>query len=370
MKSKVEIRDIIKKYLQKKKIGEKIDAYEIIVDFLNIDPDFSIEKIKSFAEELKEMGCNIVNFEVFEEPDKSFYKENDNEEQEPQNKQYSSGTKIGLTGFSILLNELDSYPPLSVLEELQLAKFIETGDKHAKDKLIKSNIRLVISIAKRYTNRGLDFEDLIEEGMIGLIKAVEKFDYRMGYKFSTYATWWIRQSIARAIADKSRLIRLPVHLVESLNKIKKVNNDFLINNGRLPDKRELADLLDLTFEEINKYIMYSEIYDKDFTSFELPVGDDQNTLLKEFIPDYSVDVEESVFLESMKEDIYSLIETLNDREAEILKLRYGLVDGRERTLEEIGQIYGLTRERIRQIEQKALRKLRHPSRSKLIKDYI
>jgi RNA polymerase primary sigma factor len=264
------------------------------------------------------------------------------------------------------LKEIGSYPLLSMDEEIALAKRIESGDEEAKKLLAESNLRLVVSIAKRYVGRGLSFLDLIQEGNLGLIKAVEKFDYTKGYKFSTYATWWIRQAITRSIADQSRTIRIPVHMSEVINKTYRVSRSLLQELGREPSEQELAEAMQLPVEKIREILKVSA----DPISLDTPIGEEDDSHLGDFIKDESiVGPEEAAAYSVLRDQISKLLETLTDREQRVLILRFGLKDGRTRTLEEVGKEFHVTRERIRQIEAKALRKLRHPSRAKLLKDY-
>lgn len=266
----------------------------------------------------------------------------------------------------LYLKEIGSYPLLSIDEEIELAKKIEQGDEYAKKILAESNLRLVVSIAKRYVGRGLSFLDLIQEGNLGLIKAVDKFDYSKGYKFSTYATWWIRQAITRSIADQSRTIRIPVHMSEVINKTYRVSRNLLQELGREPTEQELVEALGLPIEKVREILKVSS----DPISLDTPIGEEDDSHLGDFIKDDTImGPEEAASYSVLQDQISKLLDTLTEREQRVLILRFGLQDGRSRTLEEVGKEFNVTRERIRQIEAKALRKLRHPSRAKMLKGY-
>lgn len=278
----------------------------------------------------------------------------------------SSSSIISDDPVHLYLKEIGSFPLLSVEEELELAKRIEEGDEAAKQILAESNLRLVVSIAKRYVGRGLSFLDLIQEGNLGLIKAVDKFDYSKGFKFSTYATWWIRQAITRSIADQSRTIRIPVHMSEVINKTFRVSRNLLQELGREPTEQELADALDMPLDKVREVLKISS----DPISLDIPIGEEEDSHLGDFIKDdHILGPEESASYSILRDQISMLLDTLTEREQKVLILRFGLTDGRTRTLEEVGREFNVTRERIRQIEAKALRKLRHPSRSKHLKGF-
>ncbi|MBE6807777.1 MAG: RNA polymerase sigma factor RpoD [Ruminococcaceae bacterium] len=267
----------------------------------------------------------------------------------------------------VYLKEIGRVPLLTPEEETALAMRIVEGDEAAKKRLSEANLRLVVSIAKRYVGRGMQFLDLIQEGNLGLIKAVEKFDYTKGYKFSTYATWWIRQAITRAIADQARTIRIPVHMVETINKVKKVSSQLLHKNGHEPTAEEIAEELDMAVDKVREIMRVAQ----EPVSLETPIGEEEDSHLGDFIPDDDAPAPADAASHTLlKEQLEEVLQSLTDREAKVLRLRFGLEDGRPRTLEEVGKEFDVTRERIRQIEAKALRKLRHPSRSKKLKDFL
>ena len=265
------------------------------------------------------------------------------------------------------LKEIGKVPLLTAEEEIELAKRMESGDEDAKKRLAEANLRLVVSIAKRYVGRGMLFLDLIQEGNLGLIKAVEKFDYNKGFKFSTYATWWIRQAITRAIADQARTIRIPVHMVETINKLVRVSRQLLQELGREPSPDEIAERMEIPVERVREILKISQ----EPVSLETPIGEEEDSHLGDFIQDDNVPVPaDAAAFTLLKEQLVEVLGTLTEREQKVLRLRFGLDDGRARTLEEVGKEFNVTRERIRQIEAKALRKLRHPSRSRKLKDYL
>ncbi len=279
---------------------------------------------------------------------------------------YAEGINID-DPVKVYLKEIGRVPLLSADEEVELAVRMSQGDEAARKRLSEANLRLVVSIAKRYVGRGMQFLDLIQEGNLGLIKAVEKFDHTKGFKFSTYATWWIRQAITRAIADQARTIRIPVHMVETINKVKKVNSQLLHQNGHEPTSEQIAAELDMPVEKVREIMRVAQ----EPVSLETPIGEEEDSHLGDFIPDNDAPAPTDVASHTLlKEQLEEVLGTLTPREEKVLKLRFGLEDGRSRTLEEVGKEFNVTRERIRQIEAKALRKLRHPSRSKRLKDFL
>ena len=265
------------------------------------------------------------------------------------------------------LREIGKFPLLTSEEEVVLAKRVKASDVRAKHKLVNSNLRLVVSIAKKYTGRGMLFLDLVQEGNLGLIRAVEKFDYRKGYKFSTYATWWIRQAITRAIADQARTIRIPVHMVETINRLRKTSRMLLQKLGRKPTEKEIAKKSRISVEKVREIIKVSQLP----LSLEMPVGDEESSRLGDFVEDASVQAPDEIVMHGLlRDDLENVMDTLTEREKMVLKLRFGLDDGHPRTLEEVGRVFAVTRERIRQIEAKALRKLKHPTRAKKLREYL
>ena len=323
------------------------------------------EQMDEFYEYLGEQGIDIVN-ESDDEDNPGTQELEKEEEFDLNDLSVPPGVKIN-DPVRMYLKEIGRVDLLSAEEEITLAERIEEGDEEAKRRLAEANLRLVVSIAKRYVGRGMQFLDLIQEGNMGLIKAVEKFDYRKGFKFSTYATWWIRQAITRAIADQARTIRIPVHMVETINKLIRVQRQLLQDLGREPSPEEIAEEMDLTPEKVREILKIAQ----EPVSLETPIGEEDDSHLGDFIEDQdATSPSEHAAYELLKEQLEGVLDTLTDREENVLRLRFGLDDGRTRTLEEVGKVFGVTRERIRQIEAKALRKLRHPSRSKRLKDFL
>ncbi len=328
--------------------------------------DQDVDQMDEFFEQLGEMGIDLVN-ESDEDSDSP-------NEAEPGAEEFGAEDDLSLpAGLKIndpvrmYLKEIGRVQLLSANDEVQLAKRIENGDDEAKRRLAEANLRLVVSIAKRYVGRGMLFLDLIQEGNMGLIKAVEKFDYNKGYKFSTYATWWIRQAITRAIADQARTIRIPVHMVETINKLIRVSRQLLQELGREPSPDEIAAEMELNVEKVREIQKIAQ----EPVSLETPIGEEDDSHLGDFIEDQeALAPADAAAYELLKEQLEDVLDTLTEREENVLRLRFGLDDGRTRTLEEVGKVFGVTRERIRQIEAKALRKLRHPSRSKRLKDFL
>ena len=354
MKDKGTKMALVKRLIEKGKKSGTL-TYKEIMDELD-EIDLSPEQIEKIYEVLETMGIDVIGdiqdemTEVGEDLDLSI----------------PEGIAID-DPVRMYLKEIGKVPLLSSDEEIQLAQKIEEGDQAAKKKLAEANLRLVVSIAKRYVGRGMLFLDLIQEGNLGLIKAVEKFDYRKGYKFSTYATWWIRQAITRAIADQARTIRIPVHMVETINKLIRVSRQLLQELGREPLPEEIAKIMDMPEDKVREIMKIAQ----EPVSLETPIGEEEDSHLGDFIPDDEAPAPaEAAAFTMLKEQLINVLDTLTPREEKVLRLRFGLDDGRARTLEEVGKEFNVTRERIRQIEAKALRKLRHPSRSKKLKDYL
>ncbi|SDM82483.1 RNA polymerase primary sigma factor [Fictibacillus solisalsi] len=328
--------------------------------------DQDSEQMDEFYNFLEEQGVEVADEADGDEEEPKFEAGKEEEEFDLNDLSVPPGVKIN-DPVRMYLKEIGRVDLLSAEEEISLAKRIEEGDEEAKRRLAEANLRLVVSIAKRYVGRGMLFLDLIQEGNMGLIKAVEKFDYRKGYKFSTYATWWIRQAITRAIADQARTIRIPVHMVETINKLIRVQRQLLQDLGREPTPEEIGAEMELTPDKVREILKIAQ----EPVSLETPIGEEDDSHLGDFIEDQdALAPSEAAAYELLKEQLEDVLDTLTDREENVLRLRFGLDDGRTRTLEEVGKVFGVTRERIRQIEAKALRKLRHPSRSKRLKDFL
>lgn len=355
---------IIQELIAKGKVSGQISSKEIL-DSLG-ETDFDPNQIEQIYDTMENSGIEIVDDFSDVKLDEISEKI---EEESPENQvDYVDNLAIPVDDpVKVYLKEIGKVPLLSMEEELKLAEKIAKGDENAKKRLSESNLRLVVSIAKRYLGRGMPFLDLIQEGNLGLIKAVEKFDYTKGFKFSTYATWWIRQAITRAISDQSRTIRIPVHMVETINRVKKVSNQLLHKNGREPTPEEIALEIKMPIEKVREIIKISQ----EPVSLEDPIGEEEDSHRGDFIPDEdAVAPVDAASLTLLREQLADVLYTLTPREEKVLRLRFGLQDGRSRTLEEVGKEFNVTRERIRQIEAKALRKLRHPSRSRRLKDFL
>ncbi len=347
-------------------------TYREIMDALQ-GIELTADQIDEVYEQLGRMGIDVVPDpgeveEVLEKPGDVLADDEAEGQEEETEVDLSIPEGVGIDDpVRMYLKEIGRVPLLTAEEEIDLAKRMDAGDEGAKRRLAEANLRLVVSIAKRYVGRGMLFLDLIQEGNLGLIKAVEKFDYQKGFKFSTYATWWIRQAITRAIADQARTIRIPVHMVETINKLIRVSRQLLQELGREPAPEEIARVMEIPVERVREIMKIAQ----EPVSLETPIGEEEDSHLGDFIPDEDAPApSEAASFILLKEQLEEVLETLTPREEKVLRLRFGLDDGRTRTLEEVGQEFGVTRERIRQIEAKALRKLRHPSRSKKLKDYL
>ncbi len=349
VKFREKLKMLVETAKKKKNVLEQNEIVEAFQD-MNLTPE-GIEKVYDF---LEGHSIDVIGF-IEETP-----------EEEEIDLTLPEGIRID-DPVRMYLKEIGKVPLLSADEEIELAKRMENGDEEAKKRLAEANLRLVVSIAKRYVGRGMLFLDLIQEGNLGLIKAVEKFDYRKGYKFSTYATWWIRQAITRAIADQARTIRIPVHMVETINKLIRVSRSLLQELGRDPSPEEIAEELEMPVAKVREILKIAQ----EPVSLETPIGEEEDSHLGDFIPDTEMMIPaDAAAFTLLKEQLLEVLGTLTEREQKVLRLRFGLDDGRARTLEEVGSRFGVTRERIRQIEAKALRKLRHPSRSKKLKDFL
>ncbi len=364
VKFEEKLKELLALGKKKKNILEIQEINEIFAD-MELEPE-QMEKVFEYLE-----GQNIdvlrINGDVDDDDDlEVVITEEDEVDVEKIDLSVPDGISIE-DPVRMYLKEIGKVPLLSAEEEIELAKRMAEGDEDAKKRLAEANLRLVVSIAKRYVGRGMLFLDLIQEGNLGLIKAVEKFDYEKGFKFSTYATWWIRQAITRAIADQARTIRIPVHMVETINKLIRVSRQLLQELGREPSPEEIAEELDMPVERVREILKISQ----EPVSLETPIGEEEDSHLGDFIQDDNVPVPaEAAAATLLKEQWGEVLNTLTDREQKVLRLRFGMNDGRARTLEEVGKEFDVTRERIRQIEAKALRKLRHPSRSRKLRDYL
>ncbi|WP_283597029.1 RNA polymerase sigma factor RpoD [Ligilactobacillus aviarius] len=357
---KKEINALIKEYKKKGQI-QYDELSKRIAEPMHLDAD----QMDKLIERVEDAGVSVVDEDG--EPSKASLKAaNHTAEEAKKDVSAPSGVKIN-DPVRMYLKEIGRVDLLTADEEIDLALKIEQGDEEAKKKLAEANLRLVVSIAKRYVGRGMSFLDLIQEGNMGLMKAVEKFDYRKGFKFSTYATWWIRQAITRAIADQARTIRIPVHMVETINKLIRIQRQMLQDLGREPIPEEIGAEMDMPTQKVRDILKIAQ----EPVSLETPIGEEDDSHLGDFIEDQdATSPADHAAYELLKEQLNDVLDTLTDREENVLRLRFGLDDGRTRTLEEVGKVFGVTRERIRQIEAKALRKLRHPSRSKQLKDFL
>lgn len=357
----------LKELLNAAKKKKNVLEYQEISDFFT---EFTLEEeqFDRILETLEQNNVDVLRITEEDEVDDEEIILTEEDEVDVENIDLSVPDGISIEDpVRMYLKEIGKVPLLSAEEEIELAKKMEMGDEEAKKRLAEANLRLVVSIAKRYVGRGMLFLDLIQEGNLGLIKAVEKFDYRKGYKFSTYATWWIRQAITRAIADQARTIRIPVHMVETINKLIRVSRQLLQELGREPTPEEIAEEMNMPVDRVREILKISQ----EPVSLETPIGEEEDSHLGDFIQDDNVPVPADAAASTLlKEQLVEVLSTLTEREQKVLRLRFGMDDGRARTLEEVGKEFNVTRERIRQIEAKALRKLRHPSRSRKLKDYL
>ncbi|HGZ5004184.1 RNA polymerase sigma factor RpoD [Enterococcus faecalis] len=341
-------------------------VYDDLANQLATPYTLDAEAMEKLIQKVEDAGISVVDENG--DPSEHSLKKDEKEAEKAQAEDLSAPTGVKINDpVRMYLKEIGRVQLLTAAEEVELALKIEEGDQEAKQRLAEANLRLVVSIAKRYVGRGMQFLDLIQEGNMGLMKAVEKFDYRKGFKFSTYATWWIRQAITRAIADQARTIRIPVHMVETINKLIRIQRQLLQDLGREPTPEEIGAEMDLPTEKVREILKIAQ----EPVSLETPIGEEDDSHLGDFIEDQdATSSAEHAAYELLKEQLEDVLDTLTDREENVLRLRFGLDDGRTRTLEEVGKVFGVTRERIRQIEAKALRKLRHPSRSKQLKDFL
>lgn len=361
------IQEKLKELLSLAKKKKNMLEYQEISDFF-ADMQLDSDKFEKNLDFLEANNIDVLRITDDDADDDILLEVDDDDEIEVEKIDLSVPDGVSIEDpVRMYLKEIGKVPLLSAEEEIELAKRMELGDQEAKKRLAEANLRLVVSIAKRYVRRGMLFLDLIQEGNLGLIKAVEKFDYRKGYKFSTYATWWIRQAITRAIADQARTIRIPVHMVETINKLIRVSRQLLQELGREPTPEEIAAEMNMPVERVREILKISQ----EPVSLETPIGEEEDSHLGDFIQDDNVPVPaDAAAFTLLKEQLEEVLGTLTEREQKVLTLRFGLEDGRARTLEEVGREFNVTRERIRQIEAKALRKLRHPSRSRKLKDYL
>ncbi len=356
----------IKALIEKGKISGKLATHEIDNIILEIE-GFDVDDIEKLYELIESNSIEIID-EVSDEMLDALSFDIESTKSTGDDDGTTDAKAIAIDDpVKVYLKEIGRVPLLTSEEEIELAIRISEDDPEAKRRLSEANLRLVVSIAKRYVGRGMQFLDLIQEGNLGLIKAVDKFDYTKGFKFSTYATWWIRQAITRAIADQARTIRIPVHMVETINKVKKTNSQLLHENGRDPTAEEIAEKLDMPVDKVREILRVAQ----EPVSLETPIGEEEDSHLGDFIPDDEAQAPvDAASMALMREQLAEVLKTLTPREARVLSLRYGLEDGNPKTLEEVGKEFNVTRERIRQIEAKALRKLRHPSRSKKLRDFL
>ena len=361
----VKFSEKLKELLALAKKKKNVLEYQEISDFFH-DMELDAEQFEKILDFLEQNNIDVLRITDDDDDSNIILTDEDEVDVEQIDLSVPDGVSIE-DPVRMYLKEIGKVPLLNADEEIELAKRMELGDEEAKKRLAEANLRLVVSIAKRYVGRGMLFLDLIQEGNLGLIKAVEKFDYRKGFKYSTYATWWIRQAITRAIADQARTIRIPVHMVETINRTHRVSRQLLQEYGREPKPEEIAKEMSLPAERVREILKISQ----EPVSLETPVGEEDDSHLGDFIQDNNIPVpaEEAAYT-LLREQLEEVMETLTEREQKVIRLRYGLGDGRPRTLEEVGKEFHVTRERIRQIEAKALRKLRHPSRSRVLKDYL
>ena len=356
----------IKALIEKGKVSGKLATHDIDNVILEIE-GFDVDDIEKLYELIETNGIEIID-EIGDEMLDALSFDIESTKSTAEDETGTDAKNIAIDDpVKVYLKEIGRVPLLTSEEEIELAIRISENDEESKRRLSEANLRLVVSIAKRYVGRGMQFLDLIQEGNLGLIKAVDKFDYTKGFKFSTYATWWIRQAITRAIADQARTIRIPVHMFETINKVKKTNSQLLHENGRDPTAEEIAEKLDMPVEKVREILRVAQ----EPVSLETPIGEEEDSHLGDFIPDEDAQAPvDAASMALMREQLAEVLKTLTPREARVLSLRYGLEDGNPKTLEEVGKEFNVTRERIRQIEAKALRKLRHPSRSKKLRDFL